>query len=69
MQLTHQKICITKTTYKKACPYCKTRPLKLKTCGHFSCQYQHHILEMRKDRKTERKHPTRTVSTIAITIL
>jgi hypothetical protein len=57
IRVTHTRVEITKTTYKRACPYCKKRPLKKKTCGNHICQYQHHIITMRKIRKTTRKCP------------
>lgn len=61
------RIEITITRYQKACPYCKTRPVKIKTCGNFVCQYKHHILEMRKyPRKTERRSPTVTINTSSL---
>lgn len=56
------RIEITITKYEKACPYCKIRPIKKKTCGHFLCQWKHHILDMRTyPRKTERKVPSRQI--------
>jgi hypothetical protein len=58
IRVTHTRVEITKTTYRKGCPYCRKRPLKKKTCGHFTCQYKHHILTMRKKRKTDQKRPT-----------
>lgn len=59
MNIIHHHIEITKTTYQKACPYCKKRPIKRKTCGNPKCQYKHHIYQLRQYnvRKTERKRP------------
>ncbi len=64
--ITHQRTLVERVVYKKACPYCKERPLKIKTCGDLKCQYTHHILEMRKERKTDRTCPTRTINTVII---
>ena len=45
----------------KLCEYCQKRPILRKTCGNFTCQFKRHILQMRKNRKTEQKRPTRRV--------
>lgn len=42
----------------KICEYCDKRPVKRVTCGHPSCQYKHHIVTMRKKRKTKQKRPS-----------
>ena len=60
----HQRTEITIVKYQKVCPYCKIRPIKRRTCGDAKCQYIHHILEVRKVRKTDQKRPSITISTL-----
>lgn len=64
MNIEHRHVEITITKYEKACPYCSVRTIKRKTCGSLECQYKHHILSMRSyPRKTDKRCPTRTIST------
>lgn len=67
--LKHTRTEITIVKYQRACPYCKTRPMRKRTCGHRDCQYAHHIQSMRKEpRKTEYRYPTRTISTTNLAV-
>jgi len=59
IEITHTRQEVTITKYTKVCPYCKKKPIKRVTCGDWICQWKHHILEMRKDRKTEQVRTTR----------
>jgi hypothetical protein len=63
-QIIHNRVCITRVTYQKACPYCQDRPLIRRTCGDRECQYLHHVLSMRKIRKTDQKRPTRQIKIV-----
>lgn len=63
IHVTHIRKQVEITVYKRACPYCKKRPIKKKrTCGERSCQYKHHILLMRKRRKTDQQRPSAQIN-------
>lgn len=57
---TRTEVTVTKLIPVPMCPICRERRVKVRggkprsTCGHYLCQYKHHILVMRKRRKTER---------------